>query len=395
MQFFHWELYNAGAGVVQWMHRKRLTDGKGFVVFMKQKMIAMCAVLALVLTACATDAGGEAPAPEPAVPDVPPEVVVQPEPEPEPEYDGPVNPLTGLPLAQEYVNDRPIAVMLNNLKQALPQQGNGQADIIYEVLAEGGITRMLGVYQSVEGVGEIGSVRSSRPYYLELALGHDAIYLHAGGSEEAYSKIKEWNVTALDCVRGPYEGSLYWRDKDRIKNNGWEHSVLTSGQTILELFPTYTFRKEHREDFSCQMQFAKDGTPVDGQAAQSIEVPFSKYKTGVFTYDAQSGKYLVEEFGAAYVDGNTGEQVSVTNVLILKTACKPIPGDDADRITVDLTGQGEGWFACGGKILPICWSKQDHNAPLVYTTQSGVPLTLGVGNSYVNIIPTENQITVK
>lgn len=70
--------------------------------------------------------------------------------------------------------------------------GQSQADIIYECLAEGGITRMMGVYQSVEGVGMIGSVRSARPYYLELALGHDALYIHAGGSEDAYAKIRSW-----------------------------------------------------------------------------------------------------------------------------------------------------------------------------------------------------------
>jgi len=105
------------------------------------------------------------------------------------------------------------------------------------------------------------------------------------------------------------------------------------------------------------------------------------------------GKYLVEEFGSPYVDGNTGKQVSVTNVLVLKTGCSMIPGDDAGRISVDLS-QGEGWFACGGKILPIRWSKAGVNSPLVYTTLDGQPLTLGAGNSYVNIIPLDNEITV-
>ena len=366
---------------------------------MKRKLIALLALVALALTACG---GGEVPAepsPEqtPVVTDAPeitPEVTPEPEPSVEPEYDGPVNPLTGLPIAEDAVNDRPVAIMLNNLKKALPQLGNSQADIIYEVLTEGGITRMLGVYQSVEGVGEIGSVRSSRPYYLELALGHDAIYLHAGGSEDAYSKIKEWGVTALDCVRGPYEGTLFWRDKERISSKGLEHSVLTSGEKILELFPKYRFRKEHNEDYSYQMQFAKDGTPAEGESAQVIQVPFSNYKTGVFTYDAEKGKYLVEEFGAAYIDGNTGEQVAVTNVLVIQTACKAIKGDEAGRITVDLTGEGDGWFACGGKIIPIRWSKESRNHQLVYTTQSGELLTLGAGNSYVNIIPNGKDISI-
>ncbi|NCB64066.1 MAG: DUF3048 domain-containing protein, partial [Clostridia bacterium] len=318
-------------------------------------------------------------------------------PEPTP-YDGPENPLTGMPIDEKWVNQRPVAIMLNNLKQALPQLGQSKADIIYECLAEGGITRMLGVYQSVEGVGMIGSVRSSRPYYLELALGHDAIYLHAGGSEDAYAKIKEWGVTALDCVRGPYEGktpgsNLFWRDADRRKNNGLEHSVVTTGDTIMELFPTYSFRRDHKDGYVYAQAFSDDGTPAGGAAARKLTVPFSSYKTGIFTYDAASGKYLVEEYGKAYVDGDTGEQVGATNVLVLKTACGMIKGDELGHVTVNLTGSGDGYFACGGKIIPIQWSKDGRNSQFVYTTADGKPLTLGRGNSYVNIIPLESSVT--
>ncbi len=376
-------------------------------MLMKQNIFACVIASLLVLSACSNTSADVSPSPQTAPspdivdtvtpsPDVTPEatLVVEPTPEPTPTpYSGPVNPLTGEAMEEEYVNDRPVAVMLNNLKQAMPQLGNSQADIIYEVLEEGGITRMLGVYQSVEGVGMIGSVRSTRPYYLELTLGHDAILLHAGASEEAYTKIKTWNVTAFDCVRGPYEGTLFWRDKDRIKNNGSVHSVVTSGETITELLPTYNVRLEHSEDFAYEMQFVEDGTPDGGQDAMSIKVPFSSYKTGVFTYDVESQKYLVEEYGSAYIDGNSGEQVSVTNVFVLKTKCALIPGDDAGRITVDLT-KGEGWFACGGKIIPILWYKDGINAQITYTTQDGEPLNIGIGSSYVNIIPLENEITV-
>ena len=377
---------------------------------MKRRAISFILVFMLLLTACSNNIAGNedpkntqqnTPAPSPTLvqPDPTPDVtqttdpVVEPEPEPEPEKKEEfLNPLTGLPISEEYINDRPVAVMINNLKAALPQQGVSQADIIYEVLAEGGITRMLAVYQSVEGVGKIGSVRSARTYYVELALGHDAVFLHAGGSPDAYNKISEWNVTALDCVNGPYEGSLFWRDSGRLAMMSREHTVVTSGDKIQELFPKYSFRKEHEENYSYNVQFVENGTPANGTDATEIVVPFSNYKTGVFTYDETLGKYRIEEFGSAYVDGNTGEQVCVTNVLVLKTDCSVIPGDTAGRITVDLT-QGEGWFACGGKVVPILWSKAGLNSPLVYTTQDGRPLSLGMGTSYVNIIPLGNEVT--
>lgn len=309
----------------------------------------------------------------------------------EPVLGSEINPLTGLPLPEgSNAIQRPVAVMLNNIRKALPQQGNSQADIIYEALAEGGITRMLGVYQSMDGVGEVGSVRSSRPYYLELALGLDAIYLHAGGSEEAYTDIIKWSVTALDCVRTTAFSDIFWRDPGRLKNNGYEHSVLTSGEAIMKNFPNYNFRKDHMPDYSLPYTFAEDGTPAGGVDAKVVRVPFSKVKTGIFTYDEETGKYLVEEYGQPLVDGNNGEQVAVTNVVTIRVNCKTI--DDYGRLRVDLSGySGDGWFACGGKMVEITWEKKDLNSPITYALTDGTPVVFGQGNSYVNIIPLSNE----
>ena len=172
------------------------------------------------------------------------------------------------------------------------------------------------------------------------------------------------------------------------------HSVVTSGDTILELFPTYNIRQEHKEDYSYEMNFVEEGTPEAGEQALTIEVPYSYYKTGVFTYDSELDKYLVDEYGEAYIDGNTGEQVSVKNVFVLATECKKIAGDTEGRLAVDLT-EGDGWYACGGKIIPICWNKDGVNGQFVYTTQDGELLAIEKGTSYVNIIPIENEIIVK
>ena len=109
---------------------------------MRRKLLPLCLVLFLLLPAC----GGKEEPPVEATPSASPAPVVELTPEPTPTpYDGPVSPLSGLPIGEEWVNRRPVAIMLNNLKEALPQMGQSQADIIYEVPAEGGITRMLGV----------------------------------------------------------------------------------------------------------------------------------------------------------------------------------------------------------------------------------------------------------
>ena len=365
------------------------------MIGLKRRLLLLILGLVLILTACS---GGEG-EPSPSTLDPMPSAVTafdpEPSPEPTPIPADKVNPLTGLAIPGEGTNaQRPVAIMLNNLKKALPQQGNSQADIIYEALAEGGITRMLAVYQSVEGVGEIGSIRSSRPYYLDLALGLDAIYIHAGGSDEAYADIKDWGVTSLDFVRSTAYNAIFWRDQDRIRNNGHEHSVLTSGDAIMENFPNYSFRKDHNEGYSLPYTYAADGTPEEGESALTVKVPFSSYKTGVFTYDQESKKYLVEEYGKPLVDGNDGTQVAVTNVITIRTSCKAI--DSEGRMRIDLAGNsGDGWFACGGKIIPITWAKADRNSPITYAKADGTPLTLGQGNSYVNIIPLSNAVTAQ
>lgn len=382
---------------------------------MKKRLLFITLALLLVLCACqdntadatptptaepspgATSAvPDEVPTPTPEFPSDPtPDASETPAPSETPEPD-PVNPLTGEPMEKKQANQRPVAVMLNNLKAALPQQGQSQADIIYEVLTEGGITRMLGVYQSVDGVGKIGSIRSARTYFLELALGHDAIFIHAGGSEDSYENMSLWGVTHLDGVRGPYmsteeNGNLMWRDPARLETMGVEHTVVTSGDKIEELFPTYTFRKELDKGYTPAMTFAEDGTPVDGQRANTIKVPFSSYKTGVFTYDKDSGLYLVEEYGAPYVDGNTDRQVGVTNVLVLRASCRNT-GDSLGHITVDLSG-GTGYYACGGKVIAITWSKSYPDGQITYTDANGEPVVFGVGKTYVNIVPIASNVT--
>lgn len=348
---------------------------------MKRRALALllAALMILSLAGC----GGKKPEPEPE-PEEKTDPIPLPEPEPEPDVPEGINPLTGLPMEPEYENLRPAAVMLNNLKAAQPQLGISQADIIYEVPVEGGITRMLALYQTVEDVGILGSVRSARPYFVELALGHDAIYIHAGGSQEAYSNLRSWKVDHMDGVRGGEDAKIFWRDPDRRKNNGYEHSLITSGEKILDYLAKGKLRTEHESGWNYLQAFKEDGTPAAGETAEHVKVRFSSYKTGTFDYDAATGKYLVGQYGKEHVDGATGDQVSAVNVLVLKTSTAVL--DNVGRLRVNTTGEGEGLFFCGGKTVPIRWSRGDRNSTFAYMLEDGSSLALGQGNSYVCII---------
>lgn len=305
-----------------------------------------------------------------------------------------LNPLTGEPLKNPAtVNQRPVAVMLNNLKAAMPQMGVSQADVIYEYIVEGGITRMMGVFQDISQLGTIGTVRSARPCFVETAAGLDAIYVHAGCSDEAQKDLDTWGIDHLDGCGAAAD--LFWRDAARMQSAGLEHSMLTSGENLSTYLPQSGFRLTRKSGYTAPVTFQADGTPADGTPASKVTVQFSHYKTGVFTYDAAKGLYKIEEYDAPYIDGNTNEQVGVTNLLVLKTSVVN-SGDSSGHMIVDLQGSGSGTYFCGGKATQITWHKNSVSDPFTYTLSSGASFSMGTGHTYVCVISQESsEMTVE
>ncbi len=294
------------------------------------------------------------------------------------------NPLTGEETISDLSGLRPYAVMLNNKREALPQLGVSQADIIYEVCAEGGITRMEALFQSMDGVANIGSIRSIRPYYIELALAYDSIIVHAGGSEEAYYDLSAWKTTHFDGVRGGRDASIFWRDSWRLANAGYEHSMLTSGENILKFVDGSNYRLEHDEGYELPLKFNNNPATRFGERAESITVHFSNYKTDVFTYDPETKLYMIEGHGREYVDGNTQEQVGVTNVLVLNTTSQVL--DSEGRLRVATTGGNTGTYFCNGKAVDITWSRNTRNDPFEYRLANGWELRWMPGKTYICVI---------
>ncbi len=301
------------------------------------------------------------------------------------------NPLTGLEIDESRINSRPVAIMINNLKAALPQYGIFSADIIYEVVAEGGITRLVMVIQDPSKAGIIGSIRSTRRYYLDIAQGHDAILLHAGASDQAYSDIKNRAVSNID---GIYDSTLYYRDSYRRKNNGYEHSLMTTGERISERLSTSSMRTEHNGSYSYSQQFAPE-VSLNGNPANTVSVKFSSYKTGVFEYDSESGEYLISQYGQPHMDAGTEKQISTKNLLVLYTSISQISGDSYGRMEVDLVGSGNGIYACNGSYIEIKWSKDSYTDRFVYTLPDGKELILNEGTSYVCIVGSSASVTAE
>lgn len=303
------------------------------------------------------------------------------------------NPLTGEALETDISANRPYAVMLNNIKVALPQDGISKADILYEVLAEGNITRFEAIFSDLNGVGAIGSMRSSRPYYIELALSYDAIYLHAGGSEQAYSDISSKGVDNIDGVRGAYSGEIFYRDPTRMKY-GSEHSLFTTSDKVLEYTSKLGYESQHDGTFDYGLEFTE--TPDMGSAAAAaatVNVSFEGIKDTSFTYSSASGLYTGAEFGSDLIDGTTGAAVQFKNLLVLYADSEIL--DDYGRRSFDLDGTGTGHFICNGVTVPIKWSHSGTGSCFKYTLADGTPLQLGIGKSYIAIVPTGSTITMQ
>ncbi len=303
--------------------------------------------------------------------------------------------LTGLPVESEAdVTKRPVAIMINNIQKALPQYGISEASIIFEALAEGGITRLLAVFEDVSDVGQIGTVRSSRPIYIDLAESIDAVYIHFGASPEAYSRLANDDIDSYDFIEGK-NNSLYWRDSERIKTSGYEHSAFTSGDRIAEKLSADGVRMTRSSNYGSMFNFSETIPSYDVKDATNISAVFSSYKTGTYTYDEDLGLYRIGQYGKKHVDAGTDSQIAFKNVFILRMNSYVIRGDAAGRLRFESTGEGTGYYFVNGEKREITWKRASQTAPFKFYTSDGSELKVFPGDSYIAIVPLDAKVTIE
>jgi len=321
----------------------------------------------------------------------PPTITTRPRPEPIPNLDETsLNPLTGLPIDEKKVHSRPLAIALGNTNDgALPLNGISDADIVYEVPVEGGLTRFLAIYQDFAEVKMAGSVRSARHYTAQIARSYDAILASVGASPMGAGEIRNLGVTHLNEVSG-YNREVFRRDHNRVSGRrvGSVHATVILGERVAEYLPQYNFRLEHEDGFELGLVFSDDVTISGGSNANTITARFSAGKTTTFIYDAEKKLYFVHQYGMGLIDANDNSRAGFTNVLILKTSVTGIPGDSEGRQNVVTIGEGEGYFASGGEYVEIIWSRADMESPFVYMLRDGTVLELGRGRTFICVVPT-------
>lgn len=301
-----------------------------------------------------------------------------------------VNPITGVQnMEKSNEGKRPLAIMISNIKKATPQFGITECDMYYEIEAEGGITRIMGIFADVSEIPSIvGPVRSAREYYVDLAIGYNALFAHYGTSTTAQSRINKYDVDNLD---GMFLSKTFWRDAERQKTAGSVHSAVTSGEKLAAAISSKKYSTAgsigNFFNFYHQNNFAIDGT----LSATTVSAKFSGSTTAVFDYNAQDKLYYKSQFGAPHVD-NDGKQIAVTNVIVLYTNIKVV--DDEGHLSVDLS-KGKGYYFSGGVGKEITWSKGAVTNPICYYNTNGSELTVNAGKTYVCIVRSTDAITYK
>ena len=364
---------------------------KALYILLAGSVLAFAMLLALIFVSCGRDdtASVSIEYAAPPTPLVTPDPIPAPTSEPDttsPPQGMAISLLTGMYIREEAAARRPFAVVYNNESRALPQAGLMQADIIYEVLAEGVTTRLVAIFQDFDAE-MIGPVRSTRHYFTYFALDHGAIMAHHGGSPMGYAAIRNRSIPAVDGMR--YDGTVFWRDSERRRTRGMEHSSFTSAENLLNIAEELNFNM-NAESFLGMFEFFDEPTALrSGSSALSVEVPFWGNNITRFEFDPESGLYYKYIFGNPHMDVNIDGQITVANVIIQITNISHIPGDAEGRRNVELVGSGHGFLATGGTYSRIYWQKDSPEAPTRWYDAGRNPLTVNRGRTWISVIHNE------
>lgn len=307
-----------------------------------------------------------------------------------------LNPLTGqYTLNPAAAGKRPVGVMFSNIQTALPQCGITSADVYYEMVVESGITRIMAVFADAAAIPEIGSIRSARNDFVDMAMGHDALLVHFGASILCWDYMAAKGITTLDWQ---FYSKGYWRDPAIAAAKGPEHSVKSNAELIVAAIAGKGMRATLSAEAVPAFAFREPAgfVPASGSACSFFSIPFtnsSSSPTAGFRYDEALKTYAKSEFGNLQIDVLTGEPIRVSNAFVLFTTIYAL--DAGGHVGARLSEGGTGYYLSGGKVQEIQWTKPGLYKPFVYKAADGSPLTINTGKTYVCVVSkTQNSRVV-
>lgn len=286
--------------------------------------------------------------------------------------------LSGEWVDEQYGRQRPVAIMIENTKACLPQYGIGNAGVIYECVVEGGITRMMAIFDDYTGLDQIGNVRSSRPYYVYFASEYDAIYMHAGGNPAAFELIDGGlvqNLNALTLEGKKNSAATYRTGKS-------EHTLYTNSTGIDIGLEKTGYDMSLPSNYEPHFKFAANGNNLDeGTDCQAIQLYYYTNKP-YWVYNAEDGLYYRYEFNGKQVDAVSGKQLTAKNIIIQDVDWWTYAGSQYLGYYLS-HNTGTGKFITNGKMIDITWSKDGDSDITHYYTSNGEEIQLNVGTTWI------------
>lgn len=305
--------------------------------------------------------------------------------------------LTGLPISEEIANSRPLAVMFNNKEEGCPQSGIADAALVYEAPVEGRITRLMGIYDDYRNLEKVGSIRSSRDYFVYFAMEYDAIYAHFGQATPYVGDLL--NSDKVDNISGAVAGikqpatNTFYRSNDRKA----PHNVYFSSESLQKDIDKFEYRTQLKDDYTAKFQFgdgltednltyAEDATVIYPGGKTSDRPNGFSYVEARFEYNEEDGLYYRYQYGEEHIDELTGEQLAYSNIIF--QYCHGEVRDKEDYLAFGCHGDEDRMIRVftQGKMVPGTWSRASDEVPATYLDYYGDPIVLSPGKTWICII---------
>ena len=286
-------------------------------------------------------------------------------------------------------DDRPIAVMIDNHSGAWPQAGLNKTYLVYEIIVEGGETRLMALFKGKD-VDVIGPVRSSRHYFLDYAMENDAIYAHYGWSPKAKNDISSLGIENLNGIY--YGKPTFWR----ISAKKAPHNAMTSTKTLLDAAKKKGYKTTSKA--TSVLTYADEEIDnSEGKEATTVKIPHSYMQNVTYKYDAKTKRYTRYARGILQKDYTTGKSITTKNIIIMfANNSKLQDGTTKDRQDLHNIGTFDGYYITNGKAIKIKCKKENRKSKTVYTDAStGETLKVNDGNTWINICPKNAKVSIK
>ena len=284
-------------------------------------------------------------------------------------------------------NDRPFAVMIDNHEDAWPHAGIQDAYMVYEIIVEGGETRLMALFKGAN-LEKIGPVRSARHYFIDYAMENDAIYVHFGQSPQAQSDIKKYSINDINGIAE--DGTTFWRVKDKYA----PHNAVTNTEKLLKSAQNKKYRTT--SDETSVLNYVTDEVNLEnGEPATEVIIPHSQLQDVEYYYDEENKVYERYAREEEQVDWDTEKTITVKNIII--TYCDNYTLSDTEnkgRQGLKNIGTFDGYYITNGRAIPIKCIKEARDEKTIYQDLEGNVIKVNDGNTFVHICPTNRKVEI-